>query len=288
MTQHPTDTKQLTVPHSAPRSSRLADHARIIGSLLLLYLVGPALWCGYALRPQPVSRPAWHARSRRESPHVALAVGWSLLCYAILAYGRNLLGSAWTALFTLFATWVHLPFLAAFGTTSLFPPTLLNLPLRWLLALPLVPLIAALCAERSPVSSTEIVRVITPDEKQHQQRVEEAVRAQRRAEAQALRAKKAVRAPRTRIKPPVHPTVPHVPPASSLWGSIDWSTVPDTNPLKQAARAAAEERLNLQHTASGLKRQTSSAAPTRPVLPPNSHTSPDVDVWDEGDGSLTL
>jgi hypothetical protein len=289
MNQLPTDTQQLTVSQPAPRSSRLAGHARIIGSLVLLYLVGPALWCGYALHSQPVSSPAWHARSRRESLHLALAVGWSLLCYAILAYCRDLVGPAWTGLFTLFATWVHLPFLAAFGATSLFPPTPFNLPVRWLLALPLVPLIAALCTERGPAPPTEIVRVITPQEQQHQQQVEEAARAQRRTEAQALRARKAARAPRTRIKPPVYPTEPHVPPATSLWGSIDWSTVPDTDPLKQAAHAAAEERLNLpQETISSVKRQTRSTAPARPVLLPNSHVSSDVDVWAHGDGSVTL
>jgi hypothetical protein len=289
MTQHPTDKKQLTVPQPARRSSRLADHARIIGSLVLLYLGGPALWCGYALRSQPVSSPAWHARSRRESPRLAPAVGWPLLCYAILAYCRDLVGSAWTALFRTLATWVHLPFLTAFGATSLFPPTPFNLPLRWLLALPLVPLIAALCAERGPAPSPEMVRVITPQEWQHQQQVDQAAKAQRRAETQALRARKAARAPRTRIKPPVHPTEPHVPPATSLWGSIDWNQVPETDPLKQAARAAAEERLNQhQNTAYGVERRMRSSAPTRPALPPRSHQPLDGDAWEQGDGSITL
>jgi hypothetical protein len=215
----------------------------------------------------------------------------------------------WSAIFTALAGWVHLPVLALLGNASIFPPTLGNLLFRWLICAPLVPLIARTLEEKQPQTPYTIKRVITPEDRQVHEAIEQEEAAQRKAIADAekeerarIKAIKAARAPKTSKKPPAaQKTGPHFPPATSLWGSQNWDNVRNDDPVKQLmleelrkltpeqlADARREQRLAQAQSVTSAPAPAS--LPTSPVSPPAAQGKQNSDEydWDAGDGSVSF
>jgi len=283
------DQPQASQPN-APWTSRVVHGAKIMGIFLLLYLCGPAPFFSYARREIHAQGTLWYGRQRWNQSGIGLALAWPLLCYTIVAYFRVVVAWVWSGIFTTLVAWTHLSLIAAFGSTTLFPPTPMNLLFRWMLLWPFTPLVAYLGEKRTPALPTEIVRVITSHD-QHEQESslfeEQAVEEQPLATTQTQRASKVARPPRTRIKPPANPTQPHVPPPTSLWGSIDWRMVPDTHPLKQATLDTGEQRLNAPCDGSSVRAKQAARILPPPLLP-TSASDEDADDWDGEESAIIL
>ncbi len=312
--QQPPTTEQQQLSAPAPQQDDLLDRAvKIVLWIILWYLFGPAPYRGYALRKRLAHEgDIWHAE-RRWNQHTGVALAWPLLCWAILAYFRGPVAAFWGAIFSTIAGWIHVPAFALLGDASLFPPTPGNLLFRWLICAPLVPFIARTLEELHPQTRYTVERVVTPAEQQAHVTIEEEEAAERKAIADAekeerarIKAIKAARAPRTGKKPPaVQPAGPHIPPATSLWGSVDWSKVDNNDPAK---RLMLEELSKLspteladarraQRVAQGTqgKPVTSKPAPASP--PVNPATPPETAAhkqesdeydWGSGDGSVSF
>ncbi len=294
--QPPAPPTQDTSTPSTQQESRIAGGAKAIGSLILLYLVGPAPFFAKGLQDlhqQDLStQGTWHAE-RRRNHHTSARIAGPLLCYAIIAYFHEFVTSTWSGFFATVAGWIHLPIIAAAGAVSIFPPTPGNLLFRWVLLLPLTPLLARLLEKTSPSAPLESKRIITPEE--HQAALAEiaAEQAERKAIVAAKRAEKAARAPRTHVKAPAKPQRPYIPPKSSLWGQIDWSQVDDQHPVKQAAFEAAQQVLASRREE---ERQLQAKQGVPDPLPSTSPAAPsskvpaedDVYDWDSGEGTITL
>ncbi len=311
--QQPPTTEQQQASEPAPQHEDWLDGAVTLAAWIALwYLFGPAPYQGYALRKK-LAREGniWHA-SRRWDQHTSVALAWPLLCWAILAYFRGPVGAIWGAIFATVAGWIHLPAFALLGNASLFPPTPGNLLFRWLICAPLVSLIARTLEELQPQTQYTADRVITPEDRQVHMQIEQEEAAERKAIANAqkeerarIKAIKAARAPRTSKKPPaVQGNGPHIPPATSLWGSTDWNSVPDSHPAKQAmleelrkltpqqlADARREQRL--AQSSSVTSAPDPASLSSKPVSPepaapaPNKQDSDEYD-WSAGDGSVSF
>ncbi len=310
MQQPPTTTEQQT-PAPAPHQDQSLDGAgKIVLWIALWYFFGPAPWRGYALRKRLAHEGnIWHA-SRRWDQHTSVALAWPLLYWAMLAYFRVSVTQIWSAIFTTLAGWIHLPAVALLGSATLLPPTPGNLFFRWLIFAPLGPLIAHVLELLQPETPTTAERVITPEDQQAHQAIEQAEEAERKAIEQAkkaereqLKALKAARAPRTGKKPPAaEPAGPHIPPATSLWGSVDWSKVRDDDPAKQLMLAEMN-KLSPTELANARRPQRMAQAPSvtsasgspSPSSKPASSEAPaqnaqnsDEYDWSAGDGSVSF
>jgi len=76
---------------------------------------------------------------------------------------------------------------------------------------------------------------------------------------------------------PSAPQPPVIPAADSLWGTIDWSKVPDTHPVKVAAMQEAERNRRLAE-------QTAKQSQT-PPLPAPAQADDKYD-WNQGEGPV--
>lgn len=285
MHQPPAPQPQGNSTPTTQQESRITGGAKAVGTLLLLYLFGPAPFFAQGLQDlhqqDSSTQGTWHAQ-RRGNRHTSADIAGPILCYAIIAYFHEFVMWAWPALFATVAGWVHMPIIATLGTVSLFPPTPGNLLFRWMLMLPLIPALARLLEATAPSAPPESKRIVTPEEQQALQAEITAEQAERKAVAAATRAEKAARAPRTHVKPPEKPQRPYIPPASSLWGQINWSQVDDKHPIKQAAFEAAQQ---LQVTVQHLQ-----TPPPSPAAPAKSAKAPAEDAydWDSGEGTIRL
>jgi hypothetical protein len=211
-----------------------------------IYLLGPVLVGAYVKRHY--ASQAWHPQE-----HWARLSGSALivplLWYLVLFYLRTTLTTLWAALFMLLATWAHLAPLARLGDTSLFPPTFTNLLFRWFVCLPLAGMLACFLEMIHPQTRWEpSQRVLTPEEQMEvaaRVAAEERKRSQTASTPPSTNTKTTSSKARSRITPRRHreETVagPVVPKADSLWGSIDWKAVSDTDPAKQAAIEATRQ-----------------------------------------------
>jgi hypothetical protein len=296
-------------PAPAPKPDDwLARSVKIVDWIILWYLFGPVPYQGYTLR-RKLAREGdiWHAE-RRWTQHTSVALAWPLLYWAILAYFRVPVVVIWGAVFSTIAGWIHIPAFALLGNASLFPPTPGNLLFRWLICAPLAPLIARVLEELQPQTQYTVKRVVTPEEQQAHIAIEQEEAAERKAIADAekaerarIKAIKAARAPKTSKKPPTaQASGPHIPPATSLWGSIDWANVSNNDPAKQLMLAElsklspaqlADVRRE-QRMAQG-KPVTSGPAPASPIvnpapLPETTAQKQDSDEYDWGAGDGTV
>jgi hypothetical protein len=120
--------------HQRPQPEARTSHGVIQGSAvtlyfawaLLIWLVGPVFFPALLIRRWAAS-PVWDAHERWI--YVKDAAFLSLLCYLPGILFRHQLTTIWS----------HLP---ALGESSIFPPTFDNLLFRWVIALPLVYLLA--------------------------------------------------------------------------------------------------------------------------------------------------
>lgn len=289
-----------SAPSTPKRLSGIAVLATL-GKLALLYLAGPAPFRAVTLRKTIAAGQPYHAERRWEE-HTAVAVLLPLVLYGSLWYLHTPFTLAWSGLFTTVAGWIHVPLFAQLGAVSLFPPTPGNLLFRWLLALPLTPLIARLLEQRAPLTQWETRRVITPEDQQAHQAViaaeeeeRKAIAETKRAEREALKAEKEARASRTRVKPPDKPKTPYIPSKTSLWGQVDWSKVDDNHPLKQQTLAAAQEvqlaRYEKERVERGKldkERAERLGDSLPPASPPAPRPTPEEDDWGSGDSSIKL
>jgi hypothetical protein len=284
----------------------------IVGWFVAIYLLGPVLVGAYVKREY--ASQAWHPQE-----HWARLGGSALivplLWYLVLIYLRATLTTLWAALFVLLATWTHLTPLARLGDTSLFPPTFTNLLFRWLLCLPLAGLLACALEMIHPQTRWEpSQRVLTPEE---QVAVTARVAAEERKRSQAANTSpltnRSVTKPKVRSRTTTRrhreETVagPVIPKADSLWGAVDWNTVSDTHPAKQAAIEAAQMRTHQQQEASreaarnrwltqqaaSLQPQPPSASrPRRQAVPhlqstSTAHEQPSDEYdWNDGEGTV--
>ena len=193
------------------------------------------------------------------------------------------------------AQWLHLPLLAWLADTTIWPPAPSGT---------LAPPGRAVGEHRFPQTK----RVLTQEEQQQVKAIAQAQEEHQRKAVQqvstaAKRPTAAVRKPR-KPRASTRPTQePPLPPADSLWGQIDWSTLSETHPLKVAVREElarretqlpeegrhrwlAERPAGRPHLASSP--QIIGATPTCP--PPLSTPSSEKDVpdynWDEGEGPV--
>jgi len=298
---------------------------KAIGILLLLYLIGPPVILYAKGTQEHAAGLAWQAEKRWAQVNGSAFL--SLLLYVPIALFHGPLASCWTTLFVTFAQWFHLPWLAWFGDTSILPPLPSSILLRWVLAFPLAGLLALLIEMARPRTTWETKRIVTPEEQQEvaaMQATEEKKqlaaekRKQTRAAQQTNTAQPGVaptpkkkRIPRVAAKPKDEQFL-RVPKDDSLWGSIDWSKIPETHPLKQevnkeAARRDAQWREN--ERLHWLKQQVSSfttdntpvppsktidstlASPTEQAAAsppkaaaPSDNSEGDLYNWDEGEG----
>ena len=309
--QQPPTTEQQQSSAPAPHQDESSDGAvKIVTWIVLWYLFGPAPWRGYALRKKLAeSGNIWHAQ-RRWDQHTSVAFAWPLLCWAILAYFRMPISQIWSAIFATIAGWIHLPAFALLGNPTLLPPTPGNLLFRWLICAPLAPLIARVLELLQPQTPYTAERVVTPEDRQAHQAIEQEEEAERKAIEQAqkeererLKAIKAARAPRTRKKPPAaEPAGLHIPHPTSLWGSVDWSKVDDNDPAKQLMLAELSKLSPSQLADARRAQRTTQASPVTsapgspsPSSKSVSSTAPSQDTqnsdeydWSAGDGSVSF
>lgn len=260
-----------------------AKGAKILLSLLLFYLFGPAVL--HALKPFPRDERPWLAT--REGAWMMLA--WYLPAWLFFSSLTHL----WLSLFTIIAHLIHVPLLALPGDTSFWPLTYSNLFWRWLVVLPATGMVAYLSHPSAQPphnipSSQPSRRILTPEETQ-QLADRRATEEKKRLQAEQRRIRRAT-APSTSKKAPSprvttaqrssSTKVTSVAPNGSLWDSIDWTQVPDDHPAKVAAMQEAQRTrwLTQQGQQQGL-------LPTPSSLPPASPTSsaPQDDDEDEGD-----
>jgi hypothetical protein len=295
--------QQAPAPAPQPEKDWMDGAVTTAAWVLLWYLFGPAPWRGYALRKRLAHKGnIWHAE-RRWNQHTSVALAWPLLYWAILAYFRVPVAQIWSAIFTTLAGWIHLPAIALLGSATLLPPTPGNLFFRWLIFAPLAPLIAHVLELLWPATPTTAKRVITPEDQQAHQAIAQA----QKDERARLKALKAARAPRTGKKPPAaEPAGPHIPPATSLWGSVDWSKVRDDDPAKQlmlaelnklsptelanARRAQRMAQAQAQAVTSAPEPASSSSKPVSPpaAAPAQEQQDSDEYDWSAGDGSVSF
>jgi hypothetical protein len=308
---------------SEPWYRPLFPYAKWAGLLLLFYLIGPVIL--YAKNTQKYAAgPSWQAEKRWAKVNGSTFL--SLLWYIPIILFHAPLASFWTTLFITFAQWLHLPLLAWLGGTSLIPPLPPSTLLRWVLALPLAGLLAVCIEMVQPQTTWQTKRIITPEEQHELDAIAAAQEKKKLAqEKRKLRTAQQTNAstanntapPVQKQRKPRQPTKPKsslIPPSNSLWGNIDWSTVPETHPLKQAVREEAA-RLDTERREEERKRwlaqqqasfqSTPSVPPTpkpsskiidstlaSPVLPSPApapapaDTADDEYDWDEGEGSI--
>jgi hypothetical protein len=308
MPQPPTTTEQQ-IPASAPHQDQSLDGAgKIVLWIALWYFFGPAPWRGYTLRKKLAeSGNIWHAQ-RRWDQHTSVALAWPLLCWAILAYLRVPVAVIWGAIFATIAGWIHLPAFVLLGSATLLPPTPGNLLFRWLICAPLTPLIAHVLELLQPQTPYTAERVVTPEDQQAHQAIEQEEEAEQRAielakkeKCEQQKAIKAARTPRTSQKPPVAETAgPHIPHPTSLWGSVDWSQV-DDNDLAKQLMLAELNKLSPSQLADVRRTQRTAQTPSVTSAPGSASSTPvssevptqkaqnsDEYDWSAGDGSVSF
>ncbi len=254
--------------------------------LLLTYLIGPVTFITRKIRRDAADHML-HAGKRWSTVWGSALV--SLLWYVPVVYLHAPLAEFWSFLFATYAHWLHLPILALLGGTSIWQPTPMSMLLRWLLALPLAPLLACVLESIQPKTTWEVRRVVTPDE---QLELAAASAAQEKKKTRSAQKRSATKLPTVRgphsssrqTTKPSAPQLPVIPPADSLWGTIDWSKVLDTHPVKVAAMQEAERN---RWVAGQMAKQ--SQTPPLPVAltqPPDSVQADDKGYdWNQGEGT---
>lgn len=296
----PTPSNLLPAPNMPPVAPDLWQRQgrtiiKWMGLLFLFYLLGPVILLATDTR-EDAARQAWQAQERWA--HVAGSALLALLCYVPIVLFSGPLATLWTTSFVTLASWLHLPFFAWLADTTLWPPVPSGTLLRWLLAYPLSGLLALLIETVQPRTVWETKRVLTPEEQQAVKALAQAQQKNKRKAAQqvstAAKHTTPARKPR-KLRPAARrdEELPApLPPADSLWGQIDWNTIPETHPLKAAARselarraAQMQERTPPHHSSSPRIIDAASTHPTPPGAPPLEKDVPDYN-WDEGEGSV--
>jgi hypothetical protein len=135
--------------------------AQWIGMFTLLYLFGPVIFFARALQRE-ASAQIWQSSYRWAI--VRRTSFLSLLWYIPLIMYHALLTELRSALFMALSHVLHFPALAKFAAITLFPPTPMNMLLRWFLALPLASLLACVFELTQPLTIKSFRRVLTPEE----------------------------------------------------------------------------------------------------------------------------
>jgi len=280
MTTPPTDLPQQA-PVQTPavaRSRHVVIGCRIVrwmGTLLLLYLGGPVFWLARGIQEE-ASAQVWQAE--RRWTHVHGSAFLSLLWYAPLLLFHALLAAFWASIFAFLARLLHVPFLALLGDATLFPPTPLNLLLRWVLALPLASLCATVLELLHPRTIWESRRVLTPEEQQQLARIQ-------------TRTPTTPKPARTRRSTPAITVVEERPARSPTQQSTGASTCVQQQSAGKCAPREVQERPDAAQTPAPRTCQPGATSTHLLALPTTIErrlpAPPRVRfTWDEGDGII--
>jgi hypothetical protein len=259
----------------------------VICAGVLFYFLGTVTWQAYRARKE-VKAHAWDAEERRKSIEGSSFL--FLLWYLLIALFHGLITQGWLFFFAHISLWLHLPLLARVDQAALWPPTPSTVLYRWALSFPLKYLLTWVLLSVDDLvrkGAQEPVRVALPEEVVLPPRARGPNANQRHAASPA--------SPATQRRPnrsgffpgaPVSSPEDRIPKAVLLWGRINWSEVPEGDPLKQAILQEAGEPL-LQRDSQGVRVQGRQVEPT--PAPPLPHSSEDDDYdWGQGEGSLPL
>lgn len=198
---------------------------------VLCYLLGPVILLARRIKKSPRSSALDVNEWQRSVMRLAIVY---LLLYVPVLLFRTQVAQIWSFIFTNLAKWVHLPLTAYIAQVSLWPPTLSTTLYRWLLALPLVYFLVYILlyidkfvvkTRRKSVSTVlqeELAQLSTSDTK-HKAATKRSHRSTPTSKASNQK-------------------------SLSLWEQIDWSLVPEDDPLKQAVIEAAERNAIERYT----------------------------------------
>jgi hypothetical protein len=157
----PPDTLVSVVTHHLHFHLKWFKIAQWIGMFMLLYLFGPVIFFARALQRE-ASAQIWQASYRWAI--VRRTSFLSLLWYIPLIMYHAPLTALWSALFMAVSHVLHFPALTKFAAITPFPPTTMNMLLRWFLAMPLASLLACVIELIQPLTIKSFRRVLSPEE----------------------------------------------------------------------------------------------------------------------------
>ncbi len=242
---------------------------------LLFWLIGPVIFPALLIQGRAAA-PIWDAKERWTS--VRGSAFLSLLCYLPTILLHQQLTSLWS----------HAP---ALGEASIFPPTFANVLFRWVMALPLVYLLAWIVEVISPKTVWHPKRVLLPDEQALVASTESKDSKKMRSKATQRRAtsndsafkatEQTSRVPtwssqrvRVTAKSPSTPARESKPRKKRDARTL-WEQLPDEHPWKQEA-----------------KREATRQAGSQQAIPPQAKPNPSSQQadynWDEGEGSVKI
>jgi hypothetical protein len=257
-----------------------------VGSLALVYLAGPMLLLAYGIK-------RWAAASTSDWRD-----GWASvrafstifgLCYLISLVFLLLLLPPFTAQEHLLKPfWQHLSLVVV---SSVFPPDIDHIVIRWLFTLPLAPWCALQMERQYPRSGPQhYIRVELPGEIPEPEPAEKASKQTRlltptpppaaekpkrrrtTTENTTPKKKKAVAKPTGVLQEQTQGSGVASPSSEtirrSLWDQTDWSKVPDDDPTKQLALAEARRLQSMQiHSAQPALGEAVTKIPKDPKIP---------------------
>jgi hypothetical protein len=247
-------------------------------TIILGYLTGPTVLLSWRIKKWGTCS-TWDAEERQSSMDGSALL--FLLLYIPIFLLRSQIAQLWTFVFSHLTQWVHLPQLAWVGQAAIWPLTPSTIFYRWLLALPLVYLLAYILQRIDKlvgITRREPVRVLLPEEL---------------AQLSSLGTRqKSTTKQRSRSTSMSNTSKQNSP---SLWEQIDWNQVPDDDPLKQAVIEEAErnavERYTQRVKAEVQQALLQQQIETNPLAQSNTSENGDDSGgydWNQGDGSLKL
>ncbi len=262
------------------RTHRTDDWKYLLVGIVLVCLGGPLLLVAYAIQywaaaayKTPVRR-RWDWKDRWASVRAVAFFSRFFYLLLILLFILPLI----TLQHTVILAFLHIPTLRL---SLLWPPSSDTLWKLWLLAQPLAPALALVLEHDTPKSHPQqLIRVQLPGEvpPPPQPPPPPAPKPKPKRRSTTSRTKKASSStpdPESSTTARQDDAIPPARPGqTSLWGQIDWNTVPDNNPLKQQALEADQEQKErqtrfVQPPEEGKPHAAATApSPTTPPPPP--------------------
>lgn len=292
MTTPPTDMppQQAQAPTPAVAHPRRAvigrTIARGIGMLVLLYLGGPMFWLARGIQEE-ASAQVWQAERRWARVHGSAFL--SLLWYAPLFLFHTPLAAFWATIFGFLARLLHVPFIVLLGDATVFPPTPMNLLLRWVLALPLAPLCATVLELFHPRTVWEFQRVLTPEEREQLARAQ-AITHPTPKPARSRRAAPTITVVEERPAPsPAPQTTPA--PVTQPQNTTTLASTQHQTPGQREVRESRQRPDAVRTTTPRTRQQHENAFSQLLALPQTTQRRPPAPsparfTWDEGDGII--
>jgi hypothetical protein len=203
----------------------------VILASIFCYLLGQVVLLARRIKKSPESSTL-DAKERRRS--VKSSALLSLLLYIPVLLFRTQIAHIWSFIFTFLARWLHHPLTTWIAQVAIWPPTLSTTLYRWLLALPLVYLLVyifLITDEFVVKTRRESARIVLPEE------LEQLLTSDTKQKAATKRPHRSAPTSITNNQKSLF-----------LWEQIDWSLVPEDNPLKKAVIEEAERNALEQYS----------------------------------------